>query len=112
MRKQIEVLEHHAHFAAELVYIAAGSVDLRPFKPHLAPGGHFQQVQAAEKGALSGAGRPHDHHLFPFLNLLVDPLEHMKVAPQGMERLFQIFNAYHFNVYHSGAASFRAWTGT
>ena len=50
MREDVEVLEHHAHALAVLVYVHALARQVHPMEQHLAGGGLLHQVKAAQKG--------------------------------------------------------------
>jgi len=66
VRKQIEVLEHHAHLLAHLIDVtlerapAEPLVDLHAVKPDLAGIQRLQMVDRPQQGALARAARP-DH---------------------------------------------------
>ena len=83
MRKQVKVLEHHAHLLADPVQILTGGRrDVVALEDDGAFRGLLQQVQAPEKGAFPGAGGADDHHLLPLFYMLVDAAEHLLV-PEG-----------------------------
>ncbi len=91
------MLEHHTHVPADAVDVAPRVGDLHIVIGDLSPGGHFQQVQAPQKGGLSGAGGANDHHLLPRVDVLGDVIQD-QVVPK---RLGEMFNVDHF-----AAASF------
>ena len=89
MRPEIEVLEHHAELGADAVDLAPvgrlrGSVRLAPHLDHLAGDRHLarvgrlEQVDAAQKRALAGAGRAEDRDDVAILGGERDALEHLQ----------------------------------
>ena len=99
MRKQVELLKHHAHAAADQVDVAFGVGDVGAFKEYLPFGGPLKQIQAAQKGALARTAGADDHDFFAGSNMLVDALEDLEL-PKGF---FESLNGY-----HPDAASFPA----
>ena len=98
--EQVEVLEHHAHLAADGIDVGLAVVDHGPLKGDCAGGGSLQQVHAAQEGGLSGAGWPDDDHLFPLLDGLGDIVQNQILS----KALGQVFNGDHFP-----SASFPFW---
>ena len=90
--EEVEVLEHHAHLAADGVDIHLGIGDDGAVKGDGALGGLLQQVEAAQEGGLSGAGGSDDDHLLPLADGLGDVIQH-EIPP---EALGQMFNGDHF----------------
>ncbi|MNR12492.1 hypothetical protein D3C85_1288510 [compost metagenome] len=80
VREQVEVLEHHAHFAAYRLDVLEimgqfGAID------HDAPLlVFFQAVDAADGGGLAGTGRAAEDDTLTRLDVQVDVLEHVKLA--------------------------------
>ena len=99
VRKQVEVLEHHAHLAAHGVDIHLRVGDLRAGKGDGTGRRLLEQVQAAQERRLAGAGGADDDHVFAGADVLGNIIEHEVVA----ERFGQMFNVDHFD-----AASFQA----
>ena len=56
------MLEHHADLLAVHVDVAFGIGDRLSLEQNLAARRHFKQVQGAQEGRFSGAGRPDDRH--------------------------------------------------
>ena len=90
--EEVEVLEDHAHLAADGVDIHLGVGDDGAVKGDGALGGLLQQVEAAQEGGLSGAGGSDDDHLLPLADGLGDVIQH-QIPP---EALGQMFNGDHF----------------
>ena len=65
--KQVEVLEHHSHFAPHRVDVHPLGSDILSLKPDFSAGGGLQQVQAPQEGGFPRTGGPDDHYLFPLL---------------------------------------------
>ena len=74
------MLEHHAHLTADLVDVGLGAGDLHAVKDDGAGGRLLQQVQAAKKGGLAGAGGADDDHLVAGIDVLGDIVQHQMVA--------------------------------
>ena len=72
MFEQVEVLEHHAHLAPEQVYVGLAVQDIDPVDLDPSSAGLFQPVEAAQEGALAGAGRADDADDLSFADLAVD----------------------------------------
>ena len=87
------MLEHHAHLAADEVYIRLFAVDEHVFKPHLAGGGCFKQVQATEKSRFAAAGRSDYYNLFALFDGVVDAFQHLQLS--AVEILAELLNFYH-----------------
>ena len=68
MGEQLEVLEHHAHLAAQLGFVGHGVVHGRAIDPDDALLDGFQRVHGFDEGGLAGAGRPADHHHVAFVD--------------------------------------------
>ena len=79
------MLEHHTHFTPQPVCIAFFVCQVLTFKPDFAAGRDLQQIQTAQKCRFSRAGGAYDNHLFPFIDLLIDPLEDLNVSIHRME---------------------------
>ena len=73
--KQVEMLEHHAHFPADGVNIGFGIGDLRTVEGDDAFGGVFQQIHAPQECGFTGAGRPDDNHFFSGIDVFRNVLE-------------------------------------
>ena len=89
--EQIEALEYHADALAQGVEIGAQIHQVLAVKPDVAGIGILQQVDAAQQGALAGAGGADDAHHFPWHDLQVNALEDFQTA----EGLLQLFNSYY-----------------
>ena len=100
--EEIEVLEHHAHLAADGVDVHLGVGNVGTFKGDGALCRRLQQVQAPQEGGFAGAGGADDDHLFTGVDVLVDVVQHQVVAEGFGESL---------NVDHFAAASFPACPG-
>ena len=57
MRKQIEMLEHHADILADLLDVGLRGRDILSFNEHLAAGWPLQQVHAPQDRGFTGTGR-------------------------------------------------------
>ena len=79
MGVEIELLEHHGGGAADdLRLVLMG--ELYAIDIDLARGGLLQEIHAAHRGALAGAGGADDDQLFPLCNLKIYVLQNMEVA--------------------------------
>ena len=90
MREEIEVLEHHAHAAAVKVDIGARRGEIRALKHNGAAGRALQQIQAAQKGRLAGAGGADDDKHLALAD--VDGYAVESVHRTGVEMLFKILD--------------------
>ncbi|MCY1447376.1 hypothetical protein D9M71_639940 [compost metagenome] len=99
VRPQAEVLKHHAQLRAYAVDLAAVGGHQHLVAPalerHLFTGdmdlagiGGFQQVDAAQEGALARAAGAEDRHHVTLAGIQRDALEHFQVA----ERLADVFH--------------------
>ena len=88
MVKEVEPLEHHAHFPAELVHGIAFRKDVITLEQDFAACGRIQQVERTQEGALSGARRADNADYFSFLYGAVDVFEHREGAPVRVEICF------------------------
>ena len=68
MREQIEVLKNHAHFAAVEIYVRFCVRKLLAFKDDCTRGRVFKQIERAEEGGLSAAGRTDNYDNLAFGN--------------------------------------------
>ena len=86
--EEVELLEHHAHLLTVLVDVLALSLgaDVHAVEEDLAGGRRFQQVQAAQKGALAAARGTDDGHDLVLFKINADVLEHVEL----MEALAQV----------------------
>src|SRR5947207_4562641 len=80
MRKQVEMLKHHADLAADVVDLLEiggklDAVDDDPARLML-----LEPVDAADQRRLAGTGRPADHDPLAARDIEVDVAEHVKVA--------------------------------
>ena len=80
MRKQVEVLEHHADFAAHLVDLLEVVGQLDAVDDDAALLVLLQPVDAADHGRLAGAGRPADHDALAARDAQIDVAQHVEVA--------------------------------
>ena len=80
MRKQIEVLETHPDFAADLVDLFQVVGQLRPLDDDLAALVFLQPVDAADHGRLAGAGRSADDDPLAAHHLQIDIPQHVEIT--------------------------------
>jgi hypothetical protein len=80
MRKQVEVLEHHADFAADLVDLLQIVGQFDAVDDDLALLVLFQPVDAADHRRLAGTGRPADDDALAAHDLEVDVAQHVEIA--------------------------------
>ena len=81
VRKQVELLEHHAHALAqdaELLLARGGHVVA--LEDDAAGGRLFQQVHRAQQRALARAGRADEHQHVALAHAHADALEHVQLA--------------------------------
>ena len=79
MREEIELLEDHAYFLADLFHIADVIAQLDAVNDDLSFLMLLQPVQTADKRRFARAGRSEDHDHFPFLDGQADAFEHMEM---------------------------------
>ena len=93
VREEVELLEDHAALHADLVHVlleaaaVAAAGDVHVADPDLAGRGVLEEVQAAQEGALAGAGRPDEHDYLALVDLEVDALEHVVPAEVLLQAL-------------------------
>ena len=87
MGEQVETLEHHAHFLADLIDVCF-PVQRDVVEHNLPARRLFQVIDAAKQGGLAAAGGSDDDHHFFFFDIQVNTLQYMQVA----ETLFQARN--------------------
>jgi hypothetical protein len=80
MRKQVEVLEHHADLAANLVDLLQIVGQLDAVDDDLALLVFFQPVDAADHGRLARTGRPGNDDALAAHHLEVDVAQHVEIA--------------------------------
>jgi len=83
VRKQVEVLKHHAYLAADALDVLEVARQLgaaHPDSPTLMTLMDLQPVDTADQGGLTGAGRAADHNALALGDAKIDVLEHMKLA--------------------------------
>ena len=80
MRKQIEMLEHHADFAAHFVDLLEVVGQLDAVDDDAALLMLLQPVDAADHGRFAGAGRPADHDALAAHHLEIDVAQHVEIA--------------------------------
>ena len=80
MREQIEVLEHHADFAAHLIDVLEVVGQRNAIHHNVALLVFFQPVDAADHRRLAGAGRPADDDAFALFDIKIDVPQHMELA--------------------------------
>ena len=74
----MEVLEYHSHFLAHLMELFVAHLrKVIAFKDHGAFGRLFEHIEAAEKSAFSGAGRPYHNDLFALFYRGIDAFEYL-----------------------------------
>ena len=103
MREQVELLEHHADFLADLgqgLLVAALRGERLAVDHQFAGFEFFQAVHAADQGGFAGAAGADDHHHFTLLDRQVYVLEDMQLAEV-------LVHALHFYDMSHGYLSFR-----
>ena len=80
MRKQIEVLEHHADFTPDQLDVLEVVAELRALDPNLTLLVFFQTIQTTNQGGLSGARWAANNDTFTLLAGEVDVLEDVKLT--------------------------------
>src|SRR5260370_7996390 len=80
MRKQIELLKHHAGLAADRLDILHIRRQLDTGNDDLAALVLLQPVDAADHRRLAGAGRPADYDTFALVDLEIDVSKDVKLA--------------------------------
>ena len=78
--KQVEALEHHADFGADLVDLAQVVGELRAIDDDLALLMLLEPVDAADQRGFAGAGRTADDDLLALLHHEIDVTQHVKFA--------------------------------
>ena len=79
MRKQVELLEYHAHLLPVQIQIYFFIHQVAAVKFNGTAGGDLQQVQAAQEGGLTGTGGTDDAYHIPFANIHINALEHRQI---------------------------------
>ena len=98
MRKEVELLEDHAHLASYAVQVCLLVCKVCSLEYYLSARRHLEHVHASEQCALAGARRSDYYHTLALVYMQVDPLQHLKIAEVFLKSL---------NVYHSEPASFQ-----
>src|ERR1700730_17402789 len=80
MRKQVEMLEHHADLAADLVDLLEVRGEFDAVDDDLARLMLLESVDAADHRRLAGARRPADQDALAARYVEIDVAEHVKVA--------------------------------
>ena len=80
MREQVEVLEHHADLAADLVDALEVVGELDAVDDDSALLVFLQPVDAADHGRLAGTRRPANHHALAAADRQVDVAQHVEIA--------------------------------
>ncbi len=80
MREQVEVLEHHADFAADRLDLLEVAGQLHAVDDDAPLLVFLQAIEAANGGGLAGAGRPAQHDALTLAHGEVDVLEYMELA--------------------------------
>src|SRR6516165_8847542 len=80
MREQVELLEHHADFAADRLDVFDVGVQLDPGNDDLAPLVFLEPVDAANHRRFARARRPADDDPLTLLDCQIDVLENVKFA--------------------------------
>ncbi|MNI72807.1 hypothetical protein D3C73_1287670 [compost metagenome] len=60
--EQIELLEHHAGFAADLAYLRRIALDAQAIHQQVTAVDGFQHIDASQEGGLAGTRRTHHHY--------------------------------------------------
>ena len=87
MRKQVEVLEHHADFAAHQLDVLDIVAQLDLVDDDLAALMLLQPVDTANQRRLAGARRAADDDALAFMDSQVDVLQDMELAIPFMDRV-------------------------
>ena len=95
--EKIEMLEHHSHLSAVDIDVYLHVGDIHTLKDYLAGGRILHAVEAAQEGALSGAGGAYDNNYVALVDSHIYALEDLVVP----EAFFQVNY-----VYHSSSGSF------
>ena len=96
VREQVEVLEHHADFAAVGVDVGFRIGQVQAINAHRAGIQLFQAIQAAQKGRLAGTGRADHHQHFALGHLGGDIVDRAYLLAAGVEYFDQLTNFNHF----------------
>jgi hypothetical protein len=80
VREQVEVLEHHADFAAHFIDLLQIVGELHAIDDDVALLVFFQPVDAADHRRLAGARRPGDDDALAAHDLEVDVAQHVEIA--------------------------------
>ena len=87
VRKQVELLEHHAHFQAQGAQVGLPGMQALAVYLHYPLVNAFQAVDGAQQGALAGAAAADDGHHLALADLQVDALEHVVGAEMLVKRI-------------------------
>ena len=96
MGEQVELLKNHPHLLTEkidLLHILHGG---DAFDEDIPLGRHLQQIDTAQKGGFTAAGRADDTHAFPRVNLRGNPLEDFQLAKVFVQVLHVNHDVSHF----------------
>ena len=85
VRKQVELLEHHAHLLPKLVDVRFRVGNIHPFHQNMTFRWNFKQVQRTQERGFARAGRADHRHNFPFIDGFRDVIERVHLT----EILFQ-----------------------
>ena len=94
MRKQVEVLEYHTGFLADLPDIGIGPHQWITVDKNLAAGKGFESVDRAEQRTFSGSRWTDDKNNFTFVHRKIHALE----GHDDTEILFGAANVNHYSV--------------
>ena len=87
MGEQVEVLEHHADLAANLVNALEVAGEFDPVDDDLALLVFLQAVDATDHGGFAGAGGAADHDALAAFHAEVDVAEHVELPEPLVHRL-------------------------
>ena len=80
VRKQVELLEHHADLGPHVVDVGALVLQMHAVDVDAAAGGHFEVVDAAQNRALARPARADDNHDFAALDVEIDAFNGLYAA--------------------------------
>ena len=103
MRKEVEVLKDHTHLLTMGVDVDFRVGDVHAIKQDIAFGRNFQQVERAQQGRFSAAGRADDDQHLTFMYDAVDPIQCLYFTFVIM--LFQPIDLNQYVTVHFCAAS-------
>ena len=106
VRKEVKVLEHHAHLLTVEIYIAARVGYIDAVKGYRAARGHLKKIEASQEGRFARAGGTDDNDDLALMDLGAHAVEGFDLAVPKM--LLKIVYFYENISGHCCAASFPA----